>query len=167
MSSQAQELKSKKLQYFVNRYLEEFSSTILLRQMLSHILSAQKRRELVLESVLEQRIYTSEIDKFTPAEKQELEEYLKNKIRGLKRKNLLGYSRNILYTLIGGCAVGILCFFSKFHLLWILPLMVIYFIHSFKKSSQFTETIATYTILMNWLLAYQLRKNKQKMGQEN
>jgi len=162
MPSQAQELKSKKLQYFVNRYLEEFSSTLLLQQMLRHILSAQKRRELVLESVLEQRVYTSEIDKFTPAEKQELEEYLKNKIRGLKRKNLVWYSRNVLYTLIGGCIFGIVCFFSKLHLLWIIPLVATYLIYIVKKSSHFTETLATYTILMNWLIAYQLRKSNQQ-----
>ncbi len=76
MPSQPQELTSKKLQYFVNRYLEEFSSTILLRQMLSQILSPRKRRQLVLESVLEQGIYTAEIDNFSRAEKEELEGYL-------------------------------------------------------------------------------------------
>ena len=162
MPSQPQELTSKKLQYFVNRYLEEFSSTILLRQMLSQILSPKKRRQLVLESVLEQRVYTSEIDNFTPAEKEELEEYLKNKIRGLKRKNLVWYSRNILYTLIGGCIVGIVCFFSKLHLLWIIPRVATYLIYIVKKSSHFTETLATYTILMNWLIAYQLRKSNQQ-----
>jgi len=161
MPSQPQELTSKKLQYFVNRYLEEFSSTLLLRQMLRHILSPQKRRQLVLESVLEQRVYTSEIDSFSRAEKEELEGYLTNKIRGLKRKNLVWYSRNIVYTGIGGCIVGIFCFFSKLHLLWILPLAIAYLIYIAKKARYFTETLATYTILMDWLIAYQLRKSNQ------
>ena len=161
MPSQPQELTSKKLQYFVNRYLEEFSSTILLRQMLSQILSPRKRRQLVLESVLEQGIYTAEIDNFSRAEKEELEGYLTNKIRSLKRKNLVWYSRNILYTLIGGCVVGILCFSSKLHLLWILPLVITYLIYIAKKASHFTETLTTYTILINWLIAYQLRKSNQ------
>ena len=76
-------LNNKKLEQFVNRYEEEFSSKILLRQLLANIFSPKKRREIILKNVIKERIYTSEIDNFTLTEIQELENHLKTKINSL------------------------------------------------------------------------------------
>ena len=81
-------LNNKKLEQFVNRYEEEFSSKILLRQLLANIFSPQKRREIILKNVIKERIYTSEIDNFTLADIQELENHLKIKIKRFKKQRI-------------------------------------------------------------------------------
>ncbi len=154
-------LNNKKLEQFVNRYEEEFSSKILFRQLLTNIFSPRKRREIILENVIKERIYTSEIDNFSERQVQELEEYLQTKIKRIKNKLRIWYYRKLIYSTIIGCICGIFAFFSKLNLLWILPLFIIYIININKKSRKFSEKIVTYTMLFSWVIAYKLRRSSQ------
>ena len=152
-------LNNKKLEQFVNRYEEEFSSKILFRQLLVNIFSPQKRREIILKNVIKERIYTSEIDNFTLTEIQELENYLKTKIKKVKKERIKWFFRNLIYATVVGVICGVLTTVCKLNLLWILPLFVIYIIDLFKKNNHWSVKIANYTMLIYWIAAYKLRKN--------
>ncbi len=154
-------LNNKKLEQFVNRYEEEFSSKILLRQLLANIFSPQKRREIILKNVIKERIYTSEIDNFTLADIQELENHLKRKIKRFKKERINWFFQNLIYATVVGVICGVLTTVSKLNLLWILPLFVIYIIDVFKKNNHWTVKIANYTMLFNWVVAYKLRRSSQ------
>ncbi len=152
-------LNNKKLEQFVNRYEEEFSSKILLRQLFANIFSPSKRREIILKNVIKERIYTSEIDNFTLADIQELENHLKIKIKRFKKQRINWFLQNLIYATVVGVICGVLNTISKLNLLWILPLFVIYIIDVFKKNNHWSVKIANYKMLFNWVIAYKLRRN--------
>ena len=154
-------LNNKKLEQFVNRYEEEFSSKILLRQLLANIFSPRKRREIILKNVIKERIYTSEIDNFTLADIQELENHLKIKIKRFKKERINWFFQNLIYATVVGVICGALTIISQLNLLWILPLFVIYIIDVFKKNNHWSVKIANYIMLFNWVVAYKLRRSSQ------
>ena len=154
-------LNDKSLEQFVNRYEEEFGSKILFPQLVRNIFSSQKRSEIILETVIKERIYTSEIDNFTPEQIQELENYLTQKIKRIKRQKIKWLFRNLIYVTVIGIIFGVLTNISRLNLLWILPLFLIFIIDVFKKSQNWGQKVTDCTMLIYWIAAYKLRKNNQ------
>ncbi len=154
-------LNDKSLEQFVNRYEEEFGSKILFPQLVRNIFSSRKRSEIILENVIKERIYTSEIDKFTPEQIQELENYLIRKVKRIKRQKIKWFLRNLIYVTVIGIIFGALTTISRLNLLWILPLFLIFIIDVFKKSQNWGQKMTDCTMLIHWIAAYKLRKNNQ------
>ncbi len=154
-------LNHKKLEQFVNRYEEEFGFKILLQQLIRNIFSPRKRREIILENIIKERIYTSTIDNFTLEQIQQLENYLTRKIKKVKTEKINWFFRNLIYGTVVGIICGVLTTISRLNLLWVLPLFLIYIIDVFKKSKNWGQKVANYTMLIHWLTAYKLRKNNQ------
>ena len=127
-------LNDKSLEQFVNRYEEELGSKILLPQLVRNVFSSRKRSEIILENVIKERIYTSEIDNFTPEQIQELEKYLIRKVKRIKRQKIKWFVRNLIYGIFIGIIFGALTTISRLNLLGILPLFLIFIIDVFKKS---------------------------------
>lgn len=152
---------NQKLEQFVNRYEEEFGSKVLIPQLLANIFSPSKRNKIILENVISERIYTSEIDNFTLEQIQDLENYLTNKIQKTKRERNKWFVQNLAYTMLIGIICGIFASFSKLNLLWILPLFIIYIIIFFKKNKNWIDKITNYMMLIYWITVYKLRKNNQ------
>ena len=158
MANNQEKLKSKKLEQFVNYYLEEFDFSISNYQMMKNILSPQKRDLLILEKVLNERIYASTIKSFSKSEIQELSNYLSNKIESEKQKSFIWRLKSVGYTSAGGLTGSLLLFILKIHLLWLLPLSTLYLIYFYKKSQNFQKTELTYLCLNSWVTAYKRLK---------
>ena len=116
---------------------------------------------MILENVIKERIYTSEIDNFTLGQIQDLENYLTTKIKRVRKEKRNWFFRNLIYGTVVGVICGALTVISKLNLLWILPLFLIYIIDVFKKSKNWGEKVTNYTMLIYWIAADKLRKNNQ------